>query len=134
MARKPMKRGTKFGFIALAMAVLTFMAWFRQARLVDLPEDRTLWVLAFLAAVGMGIFALVRGTRWYGAIPALLAIVIGTFLPFTIYVSAQQAGTEAIQVGDTLPAFRQLDEHGEMFDSEELHGHLVLIKFFRAHW
>lgn len=129
-----MKRGTKFGFIALAMAVLTFMAWFRQARLVELPEDRTLWVLAFLAASGMGVFALVRGTRWYGAIPALLAIVIGTFIPFTIFISAQQAGTGAIQVGDTLPAFRQLDEHGEMFDSEELHGHLVLIKFFRAHW
>ena len=26
------------------------------------------------------------------------------------------------------------DEFGEWFDSESLPGHLVLIKFFRAHW
>lgn len=129
-----MKRGTKFGFLALAMAVATFLLWFRQASLVTLPEDRTLWVLAFLSASAMGIFALVRGSRWYGAIPAVLAIMIGAFLPFTVYVSPQQTGANAIQVGDTIPHFRQLDEFGEMFDSEELHGHLVLIKFFRAHW
>ena len=128
------KRGTKFGFIALALAIATFLLWFNQARLVALPEDRTWWVLSFLTAAGLGVFALLRGTRWFGAIPAVLAIVIGLFLPMTVYISPQQVGVNAIQVGDTIPQFRQLDEHGQPFDSETLHGHLVLIKFFRAHW
>ena len=40
---------------------------------------------------------------------------------------------KAIQVGDTIPRFTAPDGRGETFDSASLNGHLVLIKFFRAH-
>jgi peroxiredoxin len=42
--------------------------------------------------------------------------------------------SNAIRVGDTIPIFSALDDRGELFDSERLRGHPVLIKFFRAHW
>ncbi len=64
-----------------------------------------------------------------------IAILIGVFLPFTIYVSPQTLDTaRSIKVGDTIPHFTAVDGRGETFDSASLHGHLVLIKFFRAHW
>jgi hypothetical protein len=61
--------------------------------------------------------------------------VIGLFLPFTIAISPQEleAG-KVIQVGDKIPHFTALDDQGATFDSTSLSGHLVLVKFFRAHW
>ncbi len=130
-----MKAGTKVGILALALAVGTVALWFYLTRQVNLPDDRTPFVIAFLCAAGLGIFAFVKGTSFIGAIPPLLAIVIGLFLPFTIYVSPQTLDTaEVIKVGDTIPHFTALDDKGTTFDSATLRGNLVLIKFFRGHW
>ena len=128
------KPGTKLGFIALGLAVALAFGWFRVNQVVGIPEDRTLFVVSWVAAVLFGIAAFVRGTRWFGGIAAVVAIVIGVFLPFTISISKQGLGAEAIQVGDVLPQFEAIDEFGETFNSESLQGQLVLIKFFRAHW
>ncbi len=129
------KTGTKFGIAALALAIGTAMYWFRLTGQVELPEDRTLFVIAFLGAAALGVFAYIKGTGLLGAIPPALAILIGVFLPFTMYISPQALDTDkSIQVGDTIPHFTAPDGKGETFDSAALHGHLVLIKFFRAHW
>ena len=70
-----------------------------------------------------------------GGIAPALAILIGLFLPFTIAISPQAVDTaRVIEVGDTIPHFTAVDGEGEPFDSLALNGHLVLIKFFRAHW
>ncbi len=130
-----MKTGTKLGLLALALAVGTVSLWFYLARQVNLPDDRTPFVIAFLAAAALGIAAYVKGTSLPGALPPALAILIGLFLPYTIAISPQtlDAG-KAIEVGDTIPHFTAVDGNGETFDSSSLHDHLVLIKFFRAHW
>jgi len=39
-----------------------------------------------------------------------------------------------IEVGDAMPQFTSIDGQGQAFNSKSLNGHLVLIKFFRAHW
>ena len=128
------KPGTKLGFLALGIALVFFFGWFALNNAVGVPEDRTIFVLGWGLAVLLGIGAFVRGTRWYGGIAALFAILIGVFLPFTVAISRQDVAANAVQVGDTLPQFSAVDEFGEWFDSESLQGHLVLIKFFRAHW
>ncbi len=128
------KIGTRLGFVALAVAILTVALWFRLAHQVTIPEDRTLFVLAFLTAAGLGVAAFVIGTRWFGGVPAILAIVAGLFLPFTIAISPQQVADNPIRVGDTLPVFSALDDEGKRFRSSELSGSPVLIKFFRGHW
>ena len=130
-----MKTGTKIGLAALALAGATFVYWFHLAGQVSLPENRTGFVVVFLAAAALGVTAYVKGTSIVGAVPPALAIVIGLFLPLTIYVSPQTVEEgRVIQVGDTIPAFSALDDKGVTFDSASLSDHLVLIKFFRAHW
>ncbi len=131
---KSMTLGTKLGFGALALALISLVAWQYHIRTVDIPENRTLFVIAFVTAVALGIAAFVKGAGWAGRIAAVFAIFIGTLLPFTISVSRQDLAPGAISVGDTLPAFASVDDRGEPFDSERLRGHPVLIKFFRAHW
>ncbi len=126
--------GTKIGFAALGTAVAFFIGWFVTNQQVGIPEDRTFFVIGFVIAVALGVAAFARGTRWHGGLAALFAILIGVFLPFTMWISPQAAGAGVIQVGDTIPRFTAVDELGKRFDSASLQGHLVLIKFFRAHW
>ena len=128
------KPGTKLGLAAPIVALAFFFGWFAMNNAVGVPENRTFFVLGWLLAIALGLGAFVRGTRWYGGIAAALGIFIGTFLPMTVYISPQQVGAGAVQVGDTIPQFKAVDEFGEWFDSEALQGHHVLIKFFRAHW
>lgn len=126
--------GTSLGVAALLLAVATALAWFRKANAVAIPEDPTLFVIAFLSAVALGVAAFVIGTRWFGGVPALLGMFIGGLLPFTMSINDQAVADGAVAVGDRIPAFRSVDEFGQVFDSVELHDHLLLIKFFRAHW
>ena len=130
-----MKTGTRLGIAALALAVGTVMLWFYLARQVNLPDDRTLFVIVFLCAAALGVAAYVKRTSIPGGIAPAIAIVIGLFLPFTIAISSQEleAG-KVIQVGDTIPHFTAQDDQGATFDSTSLSGHLVLVKFSRAHW
>lgn len=129
-----MKTGTKLGLLAPVVAVACTVAWFSQANQVDLPENRTGFVAVWLTAVALGIAAFVKGPGWIGGIAAVPGIVIGLFLPFTVSISEQEVASDSIQVGDMLPHFTAPNDTGETFDSANLQGHPVLIKFFRAHW
>ncbi len=127
------KVGTILGLVAFAIAAVTIALWIRQINQVSIPENRTLFVSVFLLAAALGIGAFVFGTRWFGGVPAVIAIVIGSFLPFTMAISRQDAANP-IRVGDSIPSFTAVDDQGKRFDSDSLHGTPVLIKFFRAHW
>ena len=108
--------------------------WAYRIRQVDIPEDRTVFVIFFLAAVGLGVTALVKGTGWGGRAAAVVAIGIGLLLPFTVAISRQEAAPNVIRVGGTIPSFQARDDQGQLFDSKSLKDKLVLMKFFRAHW
>ena len=130
-----MKLGTKIGLLAAAVAGLTAWYWFHLTREVALPEDRTGFVVVFLASVCLGVLAFVKRTGWLGAVPPMFAIVVGLFFPATMMISEQVVARDsAIEVGDKIPRFVSVDDSGAEFDSRSLNGHLVLIKFFRAHW
>lgn len=129
-----MKAGTKLGIVALVLAIGCAAFWNHQTRQVDIPENRIAFVAVFVTAVFLGVAAFFRGAGWLGRIAAVLAICIGSLVPLTMAVSRQDPAANAIRVGDTIPAFSAPDDRGELFDSERLRGHPVLIKFFRAHW
>ncbi len=129
-----MKTGTKLAVLALATAVGTAIRWFHLANQVALPENRTAFVVVFLAAAALGLFALFKGAGWVGRAAALVAILIGLFLPFTVAISRQEIASHGIEVGATIPNFTALIDTEERFDSDNLRGHPVLIKFFRDHW
>ena len=126
-------RWNAIGVAAPLIAIGGAMLWFSQARAVDIPENRMLFVGAWLAAAALGVAALVKA-GWIGRVAALPAIVVGLFLPFTVSISEQVLPPGAIRVGEPIPAFQAPDDRGELFDSARLRGKPVLIKFFRAHW
>jgi len=126
--------GTWLGFIALVMAIGVVLLWFRQANLVALPQDRTLFVIAFVAAGVLGIATFFIGTRWFGGIPAVGAIIVSAFLIGTIYISPQKVADNPVRVGDVIPQFVALNDDSERFNSSDLTGKPTLIKFFRGHW
>ena len=128
------KLGTTLGVLALVVAVATVALWFRLIGRVDIPEDRTAYVISFLSAAALGVCAFVAGARWFGGVAAALAIIIGSFFPFTMAISRQEVAANAIRVGDSIPVFSALDENGETFESKTLAGKPALIKFFRGHW
>jgi hypothetical protein len=126
---------TKLGIGSLTLAILTTALWFYLTRQVALPDDRSGFVLAWMFSASLGIFALIKGTSLIGRVPPALAIIVSSFLTFTIYISPQKVDVvSVIKVGDIIPQFRALDDREAIFESKSLNGHLVLIKFFRAHW
>ena len=129
-----MRTGTKLGLLALAVALGCMALWNAAIQNVDIPENRTLFVVGFLAAVVLGIAAFVKRTHWIGGLAAVVAIFLGMLLPFTIAISRQELPTAVVQVGDALPSFTSTDDRGEPFDSASLQGKPVLMKFFRGHW
>ena len=128
------RTGTRLGIAALVVAGITVALWFRQIDQVAIPENRAIFIAFFLAAAALGVSAFVARTRGFGGVAAALAVLIGAFFPFSIAISRQEVGVNGIQVGDTIPHFRALDESGEFFDSSLLAGQRVLMKFFRGHW
>jgi cellobiose-specific phosphotransferase system component IIC len=128
------KVGTTLGLVAFVVAATTVMLWFRQINLVDIPENRASFVVFFLTAAALGVGAFVAGTRWFGGVAAVLAIIIGSFFPFSVAISRQEVAANGIRVGDTIPHYKALDEQGQLFDSEGLQGQVVLMKFFRGFW
>ena len=130
-----MKPGTKLGLLALALALSGAFVWFYLTRQVSLPENRILFVLVFAAAIVAAIASIVvKGRSWLGGVAAIPAILVSLLLTFTIAISKQTTANESIAVGDIIPHFTAVDGNDQPFDSDSLHGHLVLIKFFRAHW
>ena len=127
--------GDALAFLAFGVAVATTARWFRLAYRVELPENRSGFVAAWLLGAALGATALWVGTSgWLAGSPAGLSIVIGLFLLFTVSVSRQVATADGVAVGAPLASFQALDEHDEVFDSKQLEGKPVLLKFFRGHW
>lgn len=126
--------GTSLGLLALALAIGAVTLWGQQIRAVAIPEDRTPFVLAFGSAGALGFGAFLAGTRWFGGMASMVAILLSSLVLLTISVSRQEVAAGAIAVGDVIPRFESVDEFGQPFDSATLHDHLLLIKFFRAHW
>lgn len=122
------------GFLALALVLAAGVVWFRAALRVNLPRNRSAYVIAMVAALALAIIALLGDANLAVTIAASLAAVLSAFFLFTVSISAQKTATDAIAVGDTIPAFTAIDENGEAFDSAVLANNTVLIKFFRGHW
>jgi hypothetical protein len=121
-------------WLALLLVLGSGALWFRRMARVEIPRNRAGFVLASLVGAGLGVVALVQGAGWLGGVPAALAILGGAFFSFTVSISRQKLGDEAIQVGARLPEVSAPDEHGASFALSSLAGRPLLLKFFRGHW
>ena len=122
------------GWAALALIALSIGLWIRALRRLEIPRNRASFVATWVVAGGLGVTALAGEPGGWGGIPAGFAVFASLFLLLTVAIGGQKVAGDAIQVGATIPAFTATDEHGQIFDSQSLEGHPVLIKFFRGHW
>ena len=125
---------TYLGFASLGVIAISLALWFRALGQVAIPKNRGVYVATWALAAGLGVAALLGEPGWLGGVPAGIGTFASVFFLFTVSISRQKVGDGAIQVGATIPDFTATDEHGQLFDSQSLAGHPVLIKFFRAHW
>ncbi len=125
---------TVLGILAFLVLAGSMAIWFRKIQAVQIPENRGAFVASWAIAGLLGVTALVQGVGWIGGIPAGISAFAGIFFTVLFFISPQKVGSDAIQVGATLPAFNAPDENGETFESTSLAGKPVLLKFFRGHW
>ena len=124
---------TILGFLALIGAATTFGLWFRRIQAVDIPEDRTPWVIAALVSAALGIAALLGEPGWLGGVPAVVGVVVGGFFATLVGIS-RQLTDGAIAVGDRIPDASAPDDSGESVALSSFEGAPLLLKFFRGHW
>tara|TARA_R110002096_G_scaffold34572_2_gene98600 strand:+ start:727 stop:1098 length:372 start_codon:yes stop_codon:yes gene_type:complete len=118
------------GLIALAIVLVTTIVWFRRAFRVAIPQNPGPFAVAWGIGGGLGLLSL----SFAGGAAAAWAAGLGFLFLYFVMTGAQRAGADRIRVGDAIPAFTALDAAGNTFDSSELAGNPVLIKFFRGHW
>ena len=126
--------GTMLGTIAVLLVAGSTALWFRRIKKVEIPEDRRGYVAFWVGGAALGVIALIQGAGWIGAIPAGIAVLVGSFFSVSVLLSPQKAAADAIRVGEPLRDFTALDEKGDEFSLAGFAGKPVLIKFFRGHW
>jgi len=126
--------GNLLAFAAFVLVLGAVTVWFRQAMAVRLPANRSGFVAVWLGGALMGIAGLVQGTGTFAGLAAALAIAVVCFLSFTVAISRQEVGENAIAVGARLPEVSAPDENGAEFALASASGTPVLLKFFRGHW
>lgn len=118
------------GLIGLAIILLATIRWFWRAWAVNVPKPY-LFQCLLTSGIILGGIALYLGH----ADPfAPWAVGVGLVFIYLTATGAQKLGVEAIGVGDNLPVFTAPDDHGIAFNSANLAGSRLLIKFFRGHW
>lgn len=122
------------GFASLLLVGGAAALWFRRAMAVRLPRNRTGFVAVWVGGALLGALALGRAGGGFDDIAATLAMIGGLFLTFTVSISRQKLGADAITVGATLPDVAAPDDTGETFPLTRALGKPLLLKFFRGHW
>jgi hypothetical protein len=125
---------TVFGFLSFAVIIVSVAFWIRALRRVEIPENRGVYIAAWIVAATLGVAALLGTPGWFAGTLAGVSIFACAFILLTVAIGGQKVGEHAIQVGAKIPAFAATDEHGQSFDSGSLVGTPALIKFFRGHW
>ena len=119
------------GLIGFVIVLASSSRWFWRAWNVNVPKTpRTFQTLLFIGLI-CGAVSLYMG---FDDPFAGWAIGVALVLLFLTATGAQRVDGEMIEVGDKIPAFSGIDDEGVAFDSTNLKGSRVLLKFFRGHW
>ncbi len=126
--------GAMTGYLGFAIAAGTFAIWFRRVFAVNIPKNRSGFVVVMALAALLGIAAFAQGPGWIGGIAAALAILLGGFFLLTVAIGDQKGSTGQFQVGQKVPEIRAPADDGRLFEVASLTGNPLLLKFFRGHW
>ena len=122
------------GWMSIAVMAASVRLWIRAFKSVEIPENRSGFIAAWVIGAALGAVALMGEPGLLGGVPAAIGAGASAFFLLTVAIGKQKVAAGVIQVGAAIPRFSAIDEHGQTFNSESLAGHPVLIKFFRGHW
>ena len=122
----------------LLVAVFT-VSYFSKVAEAKLTKEIGLIVSQFLVGLGMAVGSIVFA--WHHGVlgaaviaPASLAITTSGLLLFLLSQRKTPVGDLKVKVGDTLLPFSATTAEGAPFDSADLSGRRILLKFFRGGW
>lgn len=119
------------GLAALILILAVATRWFWRAWQVNIPKQSGLFRTAWAIGLVLGCIAYYQSpTDPF----ALWAIALGLLFLYLVSTGAQKISGKTVNVGDALPSFAIPDETGSIFNSSNLIGKPVLLKFFRGHW
>ncbi len=119
------------GLVGLIIVVATSSRWFWRMWHVNVPAKPSLFQGLVGTGFVLGILSIYLG---YEDPYASWAVGVGIVILYFISTGAQKVSGAMINVGDVLPDFTAPDDNDEIFDSANLAGSRVLLKFFRGHW
>jgi hypothetical protein len=123
---------TDLGLIGLLLILGTASVWFTRAWRVHIPKTTPYpFIAALVIGTVLGALALYQGTA---SSYAGWAVGVGLALLYLFMTGGQKVSEKMIRVGDSIPAFSGIDADGNPFDSADLAGKRILIKFFRGYW
>lgn len=118
------------GIAALCLTLAAVGRWFWRAWRVDIPRSPRAFQAVWAGGLLLGLIAL--GSA--GGAAAWWAVALSSLMLYLSTTGKQKTGTDAIRVGDTVPAFTAPDADDALFDSASLAGQRFLLKVFRGHW
>jgi hypothetical protein len=130
----PVTIGTAAALLGFVLTVVTGALWFRRAFAVQLPDDRTPFVVAMAVAAGLGVYAFTAGVGWVAGLLAGASVLAGGVFITLVAISAQKGSSGGFEVGQPVPDFSAPDETGQPFALSSQAGRPLLLKFFRGHW
>jgi hypothetical protein len=119
------------GFIGFVIVMATLARWGWLLWNVKIPKSPIVFQALWAAGLLLGAFSIYQG---YGDPLASWAVGVGLVFLFLSSTGKQRVDGDMVAVGDTIPAFSAPDHGNATFDSANLAGSRVLLKFFRGHW
>ena len=129
--------------LALVGVALVTIAWLHYLWTIAdhrVPRRPVGHALAQVLGVASSIVAVAWGPASGDSLSVLalalapISVGLGAFFLWLLTQAPLPDGELAVSIGDPLPSFAAWDHRGERFDSADLAGERVLLKFFRGHW
>lgn len=122
--------------------VLVLAAWTHYLVAIareTVPRRPVAHCVALVLGLGIGVVSVlpphvydtarIAATAMFGVNLLLVALFL-----WLLSQSPQPQGALIVSVGDTIAPFSSTTDTGKPFESSELAGKRVLLKFFRGHW
>lgn len=125
------------GFLSVLVGWVTYMATIPKGNVPERPVGTLILTVggAVIAIVAIAFSFQDGGSPGVAVgVPAALALTLGPTFPFLLSLRKTPVGNIKVKVGDSLLPFSTQTSDGSAFQTDELAGRRILLKFFRGGW
>jgi hypothetical protein len=129
-----------FSISSIVVVMGTWITYLRSILRMQVAVKPTSTLIFQSIGIGLGLLAIFYNIQYSEMfsklvfIPAIFAIMFGSV--FWLFYAQRKTpiGNLKVKVGDKLLPFTAATSDGRTFDSDELTGKRILLKFFRGAW